>query len=172
MMLDRISLRERAKEFYISRMTEHDLLEVVAIEETCGLSLWGWNAYHAELSQRETALMFVARQHEFAGYENNEQRLTGFIVARMAAGDLHINNIAVHHEFRRYGIGSALLQSVLEESRRKNARQALLEVRVSNVAARKLYERHGFEINGRRRNYYNSPTEDALLMIRTGGTGA
>jgi len=93
-----------------------------------------------------------------------EFELVGFIVARLVADELHVNNVAVRHEFRGKGIGSALLQISLDEGRKRNARIAQLEVRAGNEAAQHLYRRSGFEVVGRRRAYYREPVEDALLM--------
>lgn len=152
-----------AKGFYISRMTEHDLLEVVEIEEASGLSRWGWDAYHAELMQESGVLMFVAREAE-EGELRSGRRIKGFIASRLITNELHVNNVAVRDEDRRLGIGSALLEAVLTEAGRLGASLAFLEVRASNSAARALYERCGFSVAGRRRNYYSEPAEDALIM--------
>ena len=144
----------------IDRMTEHDLVEVCQIEDQSGLSAWGWDAYHHELQSRGDTIMLVARidsnVHEFA--------LAGFIVARTIADELHVNNVAVRHEFRGRGIGSVLLQTSLDEGRKRKAKIAQLEVRAGNEAAQNLYRRSGFEVVGRRRSYYRAPVEDALLM--------
>jgi [ribosomal protein S18]-alanine N-acetyltransferase len=144
-------------EVSISRMTEHDLLEVVEIEETSKLSPWGWEAYHMELQCQSTSLMLVARGSADSG-------LIGFIVARDLANEIHINNVAVRPEFRGRGVGRRLLREVLAWGRQRGARQAVLEVRAGNEAAQQLYHRCGFEVIGRRRRYYRSPVEDALLM--------
>jgi ribosomal-protein-alanine N-acetyltransferase len=156
----------QSRDFSISRMTEHDLLEVVEIEEASGLSRWGWNAYHTELMQEGGVLMFVARG---LGGErlSSGVRIKGFIAARLIADELHVNNVAVRSEYHRFGIGSALLLTVLEEARRMGAQLAFLEVRASNAAAQALYMRCGFSVTGRRRNYYSEPSEDALIMSRT-----
>jgi ribosomal-protein-alanine N-acetyltransferase len=152
-----------AREFTLSRMTEHDLIEVVEIEEQSGLSRWGWDAYHTELSEASGPLMLVARLQS-AQEMDAASRVAGFVAARQAADELHINNIAVRHIHRRFGIGGALLQAVLKEGARHGARKALLEVRLSNEAAQKLYAKYGFEVIARRKEYYTHPLEDALLM--------
>jgi ribosomal-protein-alanine N-acetyltransferase len=144
----------------IERMTEHDLVEVCAIEEMTELSAWGWDAYHAEMQSPIDTIMLVARIKSAL----SESKLAGFIVARLIADELHVNNVAVRSEFRGKGIGSELLRTSLAEARQRNARVAQLEVRAANEAAQKLYRRCGFEVVGRRRNYYRAPTEDALLM--------
>lgn len=140
-------------------MTEHDLLEVCAIEEMSDLSAWGWDAYHKELESAQDTIMLVGRA---AGQNRNE--VAGFIVARMIAGEVHINNVAVRPEFRRQRLGWRLLQTALLVAERHGARVAHLEVRAGNEVAQRLYVACGFRVNGRRRNYYRNPVEDALLM--------
>lgn len=155
-----LSLDEQ--EFLIEPMTEHDLLEVVEIEETTGLSRWGWDAYHAEIIENSNAIMFVARSSEefFSG-----ERIIGYVASRHTAEELHINNIAVRPAFRRCGIGKSLLSAVLREGARRGALSSLLEVRAGNKAAQELYESLGFQVTGRRRSYYSAPKEDALVMV-------
>lgn len=147
----------------IERMNEHDLVEVCAIEEMSDLSAWGWDAYHSELQSPIDTVMLVARMESAVyGFE-----IAGFIVARLIAGELHVNNVAVRPEFRGRRIGSALLKTTLGLAQRRQATIAQLEVRAGNEAAQKLYRRCGFEVVGRRRDYYRAPTEDALLMSRS-----
>ncbi|HEX3560244.1 MAG TPA: GNAT family N-acetyltransferase [Pyrinomonadaceae bacterium] len=142
-------------------MSEHDLLEVVEIEESTGLSQWGWDAYRAELLKPE-AVMLVARRELPDGGAG--KLLSGFAAARINADELHINNIGVRAESRRKGVGGALLGSCLELGARCGARLAVLEVRASNAAALALYGRLGFGVVGERRKYYKGPVEDALIM--------
>lgn len=142
-------------------MSEHDLLEVVEIEESTGLSQWGWEAYRAELARPE-AVMLVARRE--LPEPLTGRRLDGFAAARINADELHINNIGVRPESRRRGVGGALLGACLDLGARSGARLAVLEVRASNVAALALYRRLGFSVVGERRKYYKGPVEDALIM--------
>ena len=142
----------------IIRMSEHDLLEVVEIEEQSGLSRWGWAAYYAELHGANRDLMLIAKPSGI------ESRIAGYIVARETAGELHINNVAVRAEYRRRGIGAALLGRVLQEARRRKANAAFLEVRSANHAAQALYEKSGFKAIARRADYYSEPREDAVVM--------
>jgi ribosomal-protein-alanine N-acetyltransferase len=145
----------------ITRMSEHDLLEVVQIEEESGLSRWGWAAYYAELQGANRDLMLVARP---ASATLESDPIAGYIVARETAGELHINNFAVRTGYRRLGIGSALLEHVLQEARRRKANAAFLEVRSANHAAQALYEKSGFRAIATRSNYYSDPLEDAVVM--------
>lgn len=144
-------------------MIEHDLLEVVEIEENCGLSRWGWDAYHAELSGGNGSLMLVAHLPSNERSEGAE-RIIGFVAARAVSDEVHINNVAVRPLYRQRGIGGALLASVLKEAHGRGARVAWLEVRIANIAAQALYGRHGFVVVGRRANYYADPPEDAYVM--------
>jgi [ribosomal protein S18]-alanine N-acetyltransferase len=149
-------------EILIARMTEHDLLEVVEIEETSGLSRWGWAAYYAELQGANRDLMLIARLAHARIIEH--RRIAGYIVARESAGELHINNVAVREQFRRRGIGNALLDRILKTARDLHVKMAFLEVRSSNHAAQALYEKNGFKPIARRPGYYTDPREDAVVM--------
>src|SRR5438045_9457826 len=91
----------------IVRMTEHDLLEVVEIEEQSGLSRWGWAAYYAELQGGNRELMLVAKPIAYRGRE--QYRIAGYIAARETAGELHIQHVAVRAQSRRRGYGSLML---------------------------------------------------------------
>ena len=149
---------------HISNMSEHDLLEVVEIEEHSGLSRWGWAAYYAELQGSNRGLMLVARVARPLEQVKTDH-IAGYIVARLAANELHINNVAVRMEYRGRGIGSALLMRILEQGQHLDAAAAFLEVRAGNSLAQALYQKCGFRGVGRRRNYYSAPLEDALVMI-------
>ena len=72
----------------VEPMTEHDLLEVVEIEESSGLSHWGWDAYHTELRSHPNSIMLVARSGDDPGFA--EHRVIGFIVARQIADEVAV----------------------------------------------------------------------------------
>src|SRR4051812_49340977 len=143
-------------------MNEHDLLEVVEIEETTGLSQWGWDAYRAELARPEAVMLVVRRDAP----DDSGRGVKAYIATRVSADELHINNIGVREESRRRGLGAALLAAALEEGARRGAQLAVLEVRAGNAAAQALYRRFGFEVVGERKDYYRSPVESALVMTR------
>lgn len=153
----------------ISPMTEHDLLEVVEIEQESRLSPWGWDAYHRELQSNDRGLMWVARLDP---HPDRESALAGYIVGRLVVDELHINNVAVREGYRRTRIATALLSHLLVEAKGYQAVRAFLEVRAGNAAAQALYEGCGFFIVGRRRNYYSNPSEDALIMTVEIGASA
>ena len=146
---------------FLRPMSEHDLLEVVEIEQSSGLSPWGWDAYHRELQSDDRGLMWVAQVDNNWG---TAESLAGHAVGRLVADELHINNVAVRESYRRRGVARALLSRLLEAARGYRALRAFLEVRAGNAPAQALYERCGFSVVGRRRNYYTNPTDDALIM--------
>ena len=78
----------------------------------------------------------------------------------------YISNVAVSPEMRRQGIGNMLIEELILRARAKKLSFVTLEVRETNLAAQRLYKKHGFTEVGRRRKYYERPTEDAILMTR------
>jgi ribosomal-protein-alanine N-acetyltransferase len=98
--------------------------------------------------------------------EDQDALVRGFAVARVVGEEVEIENIVVDRKRRHQGLGTKLLEKMIERSRSGNASRLFLEVRESNPAARALYEKCGFVLSGRRRAYYTSPREDAVLYTR------
>ncbi len=132
--------------------------EVLSIEEASFTNPWTREMYLADLANRGVSFCFLA--------QDDEGRAVGFCSVWRVADEVHINNLAVKPEFRRMGVATALLNYALREAARRGARRATLEVRRSNDAARRLYERFGFAVAGIRRGYYTNPVEDALVLWR------
>lgn len=102
------------------------------------------------------------------GTQRRQERgnLAGFLVARQVENEWELENIVVGSEFRGRGIGIQLIDVLLSRARAMGGGAFFLEVRESNAAARKLYEKSGFRETGRRKLYYSDPTEDAVLYSR------
>jgi ribosomal-protein-alanine N-acetyltransferase len=102
------------------------------------------------------------------GSSKMEQRiaLAGFLVAQHIGPEWELENIVVAAKLSNKGIGARLLNQLLSLARETNSQSVFLEVRESNIAARKLYEKAGFQPTGRRKSYYTGPVEDALLYRR------
>jgi [ribosomal protein S18]-alanine N-acetyltransferase len=144
---------------YIEAVTTAEQIdEVLVIEEAAFTSPWTRAMYLAELENQGVSFCFLAKE--------DDGRAVGFCSVWRVADELHINNLAVLPDFRRSGIGSALLRYVLQHGAEWGAVRATLEVRQSNDAARVLYERFGFTVAGVRRAYYSKPVEDALVLWR------
>jgi [ribosomal protein S18]-alanine N-acetyltransferase len=93
--------------------------------------------------------------------------LTAFLVARHADSEWELENIVVGSEFRHRGMGTQLIEALLARARETGGSAVFLEVRESNAAARRLYEKTGFREIGRRKFYYSDPPEDAILYTRS-----
>jgi ribosomal-protein-alanine N-acetyltransferase len=135
-------------------MTGRDLADVLAIERVSFPTPWSERTFR-NLMRRANARLWVAESG--AG-------VLGYAVAWFAGPEAELGGLAVTPEARRRGIGRTLVKAVLEDARSCGIRLVFLEVRESNAAARRLYERAGFETVGRRPGYYVSPVEDALVM--------
>jgi ribosomal-protein-alanine acetyltransferase len=90
-------------------------------------------------------------------------QLCGFVCAKAVAGEWEIENVVVAAEFLRHGIANELVRELIQRAAGEAASAILLEVRESNLPARRLYEKHGFREVGHRRVYYRDPVEDAIL---------
>ncbi len=91
-------------------------------------------------------------------------RVIGFVIARCAGAEWEIENVVVTPEERNRGLGIKIIRELLLQAQSAGATSVLLEVRESNLAARRLYEKLGFSQQGRRSGYYHDPKEDALLL--------
>ena len=133
-----------------------DLDAMLEIEQASFVNPWTRDMYLAELDNRDVSYCYVVR--------DPSRRVVGFCSFWRVLDELHINNVAVAPAHRGAGAGTALLEAVLRAGARLGARRATLEVRRSNDAARRLYERLGFSIAGVRPDYYTDPVEDALVL--------
>ncbi len=93
--------------------------------------------------------------------------VVGYIGMMYVLDEGYISNVAVRPDFRRRGVADALLRELETRARTLRLSFLTLEVRESNAPAISLYEKHGYHIAGRRKNYYEKPAEDALLMTLT-----
>jgi ribosomal-protein-alanine acetyltransferase len=133
---------------------EGDVEQVLAIQAACP-EIAQWTRWDYDRVAHGEMAGWVAEQQEC---------VVGFIVARKIAKEIEILNFAVSPEMRARGIGAMLLQESLAWAKTFEATHAILEVRASNAAALRFYERHNFQVVGRRSHYYISPPEDALLL--------
>lgn len=139
----------------IEPMRLTDLPEVLAIERASFSSPWPPNAYRTELETNRLAHYLVVR----AG-----RRIVAYAGIWLMVDEAHITTFAVAPAWRRRGIGERLLLALLDLAIDCHASEATLEVRLSNVPARRLYEKYGFRPVGLRPHYYSDNNEDALIM--------
>jgi ribosomal-protein-alanine N-acetyltransferase len=132
-----------------------DLEAVQAIERASFSSPWPPNAYRSELETNRLASYLVARHGD---------RVVGYGGMWLMVDEAHITTFAIHPAWRRRRIGERLLLAFLDIAIDRSAHEATLEVRLSNLAARRLYEKYGFRPVGLRPRYYSDDNEDALIM--------
>ena len=136
-------------------MTVDDLVAVQLIERASFTTPWPANAYRQELEANRLAQYLV-------GSIGDEIVAYGGIW--LMVDEAHVTTFAVHPRYRRRRIGERLLLALLDLAVARHAREATLEVRLSNLAARRLYEKYGFRPVGIRPRYYSDNQEDALIM--------
>lgn len=142
---------------HIRPMTADDLDGVLLLEETSFSDAWSRELYQHELNDNK-----LSRYRVVVPADSNEVIAQG---GWMLFGDeAHILTIAVRPEFRGQGIGRWLLLYLIDEARREGCGSIVLEVRPSNEAALRLYEKLGFVLIGRRKRYYPDK-EDALVLL-------
>jgi [ribosomal protein S18]-alanine N-acetyltransferase len=139
----------------LDRMKVEDLPAVHEIERESFSTPWPAHAYRQELETNRLAHYMVARWGD---------QIIGFAGIWLLVDEAHITTFAVRRTWRRHGVGERLLLALLDLSRSRGAHEATLEVRPSNMPARRLYEKYGFMPVGVRRNYYSDDREDALIM--------
>lgn len=138
----------------IIKMTTGHVKALAELDKACFAVPWSENSFRNE-AENALAKYFVAE-------ENGE--IVGYGGVWIVGEEGQITNIAVLPKYRRCGIASMLLEKIIEEC--TGLCRIVLEVRESNKGAISLYEKFGFKNVGTRKNFYHSPTENAIIMIR------
>ncbi len=139
----------------VDRMTVDDLAAVHEIERESFSTPWPAQAYRQELEQNRLAHYLVARFGD---------RIVGFAGTWLLVDEAHVTTFATRTTWRRQGVGERLLVALIDMALARGANEATLEVRPTNIPARKLYEKFGFKVVGTRPRYYTDNNEDALIM--------
>lgn len=134
--------------------TLEQLEDLVFLERCCFSVPWSRDAFRSALDSPPVFFLLAYQEENPVGYIG-VQRL-------LEEGD--ILSFAVHPDYRRRGYGKILLQAALCQLAQEKVERVFLEVRQSNLPAQAAYAAEGFEPIGTRKNYYESPTEDAVLM--------
>ena len=153
----------KREEFFldIRPLSSADVLEIKSLEQECNLSSWSVVDYYAEVDRKDS-LALVAKARG---------KVMGFIVSRLITSEntniyeLEIFNVCVAEDFRRNGIGQTLIYKLITAAENK-VTTIWLEVRESNQKAISFYTDLGFEITGKRNNFYQNPLENGLIMSK------
>ncbi|HPF18071.1 MAG: ribosomal protein S18-alanine N-acetyltransferase [Eubacteriales bacterium] len=145
------------REVVFRRAVPEDAAAISELEILCFSSPWSKEAFTKELAENPAAWYLVGEI---------EGRIVASAGLWLIVDQGHIINVAVHPDFRRQGIGKALIAEMLRRTEPEGVVSYTLEVRTSNRAAIALYLEFGFCPAGIRKNYYENPAEDALLLWR------
>jgi [ribosomal protein S18]-alanine N-acetyltransferase len=146
---------QKLKEIIIDDMKISHLPEVVEIERASCTMPWSESLFYNEI-QNPRSIPKVARRHD---------QVIGYVCANRILDEGHILNLAVHPDYRKLGIATALVEDMIGLLMHDDCRYLFLEVRASNEGAKRVYEKLNFKFLGIRKNYYISPVEDAVIMV-------
>lgn len=138
----------------IREMTLQDVPAVAEIEKACFSLPWSEQSLVDSVVREDT--MFLVCE--------DAQEIVGYIGMYLSFDEGDITNVAVSPAHRKMGYGEAIVSKAVELAKEKQLEMILLEVRVSNVPAISLYKKMGFEEIGMRKNFYEHPVEDAIIM--------
>ena len=139
----------------IDDVREEQLEKIEEIEKACFSMPWTIEQLRSQMKDS---------QHEFIAALDDEGRVLGYVGMMYILDEGYISNVAVAPEARRQGIGRDLIKELMARAAALDLAFVTLEVRCSNAAAIALYEKQGFVPVGKRKNYYDFPREDAILM--------
>ena len=140
--------------FMIRRMEQKDVAAVAGLERACFHIPWSETALN-EYVGKPDALFCVCEYGE---------KIAGYGGMYYTAPEGNITNVAVLEQYRLRGIACSILEFMIREAQKEKIVDFTLEVRESNQPAIRLYEKFGFRVEGTRKNYYQNPTENALIM--------
>ena len=146
------------KNYRIVPMNGDHLDQIERLERLCFSRPWNRRMLAEEL-ENQCAAFLVAEEADTGA-------VLGYAGLLVVADEGYITNVAVFPEYRRCGIAAGILEVYLNFAQANGLAFLTLEVRPTNEAAIALYRRFGFEEVGRRRNYYDLPKEDALILTR------
>lgn len=140
----------------IKKATLENLEDIFKIEESVFAHPWSLESLK-NLLEDENSVAFVAVDNDI---------ICGYCGVNTILDEGYITNVAVLENYRKQGIGRMLVNALVDFAKDKSLAFLTLEVRKSNTPAINLYSKNGFETVGERKNYYTSPTENALLMTK------
>lgn len=143
--------------FEIRYAQSDDIHAIALIEKQCFSHGWSENSLQSEISKQSSRLI--------VGVVNSA--VVGYMSFGTVLDEGYINNVAVHRDFRKIGIATAMILRSISAGKDMGLSFLTLEVRTSNSAAIALYSKCGFLSVGARKNFYSSPDEDGLLMTYT-----
>ncbi len=141
----------------IRYMTFEDLDSVAAMEKENFSVPWSRDSFEGSLLQDNYRMVVV-------NSDTDEDEVLGYCCFYYVLDEAEIANVCIRKDMRNQGLGFAMMSFVIKLAKELGVSTMYLEVRESNTAAQALYKKLGFFENGRRKNFYELPKEDALVM--------
>ncbi len=148
-------MEEKRKRIYPEKLSEKTLDGVAELEKMCFSQPWSRSSLELLTKEGIGVGMVCSKDGKVCAYG-------GMIVA---VDEGQITNIATHPDYRRQGYGRAVVEALVKHAKMNGLDSISLEVRESNKAAIELYTKLGFKVEGKRKDFYTKPTENALIMI-------
>lgn len=148
--------KKKTKSITVRTMQQEDILSVAELEKECFSVPWSADAFR-DSGRKEMYTFFVAVFEDI---------ITGYAGIYYTCGEGNITNVAVGKQWRTKGVATMLLEHIFQNAARRRCDKIFLEVRISNLKAVSLYKKMGFEVLGTRKNFYEKPVEDALILCK------
>lgn len=145
------------EELIIRKAEEKDVKDIAELEKVCFSDPWSEDSVRYDVVDNKLAFYIVAEI---------DSKVVGYVGIWNIVDEGHITNVAVSPDYRRMHIASAMIEVLIDVTGEAGVERHTLEVRASNDAAIKLYEKYGFQREGIRKGYYQDNGEDALIMWR------
>jgi ribosomal-protein-alanine N-acetyltransferase len=142
----------------ITPLSANFLDAVVELDRLCFGELWTLDSYRRELASPSSEIFLILTK------ENDSDKVLGMGCFWSILEEAHITILAIHPDYRNLGLGQLMLYSLLKQSSKQGLTRSTLEVSHINQPALSLYQKFGFQIAGRRKNYYPKTGEDALVL--------
>ena len=139
----------------ILKMTTEHIKDVHKIEEDCFSIPWSEKAFYDEVTKNKMSIYIIAKE---------DNKIIGYGGMWHVINEGHITNIAVKKEYRQKGVGSKIVNALIDIAKEKEMIGITLEVRKSNLVAQDIYKKYGFIMEGIRKEYYDDNKEDAIVM--------
>lgn len=140
-------------------MNESHVQQIAELEKMCFNDPWSQNSIASELNNK-LSVWLVAVENDM---------VVGYVGSQTVLGETDMMNIATHPDYRKRGIATDLIVSLIAALDKRGSHSLMLEVRASNQVAISVYHKLGFLEVGRRKNYYRNPKEDALILRKEWG---
>jgi ribosomal-protein-alanine N-acetyltransferase len=142
----------------LKQLTDQELEQVLELDNLCFGGLWSLEGYKREIDSPNSELLIICLDIK------GEEKVIGLGCFWGILQEAHLTLLAIHPDFQGQGLGKLLLNNLLKSAQQRGLERATLEVGENNQIALSLYQKFGFTVGGRRKNYYQKTGEDALIL--------